>query len=393
MKSLRWAPAVLALTAITAAAALLAGCKGFWDPLPSSGGGTASGVFYVLNFGKGQVAGFAFASGSTSPAAVTGSPVTPQAAPLAMAISPNGNFLYVSTSGGIFAYSIASTGALTLLNNTQAIDADLLTTMAVDSSGTWLVGAISGGSLAYAIPISSSTGLVDSTRTEQTANLPATTVQQVAMSPSGATNSYVFFAMGTAGTTVIPFTSGNAAPIGGTSTSYKVKNASGSDATLAVDPTNPLLYVGETVALTGTQTGGLRVYNIGANSSLTEVSGSPYATGGTGPSAILANGKFVYVANRAVKNSSNGIGNITGYPVVSSGGTYSLGTLVNTIAAGITTAGLAEDNTSTYILAVNSGGSPDLSTYTFDTTGKLTAGATAATGSDPVQATAVAAVP
>ena len=102
------------------------------------------------------------------------------------------------------------------------------------------------------------------------------------------------------------------------------------------------------------------------------------------------------MANKAV--SGSGSGNISGYPVVSSGGVYSLGTLINTIGAGVGTAGLAEDNTKTYLLAVNSSNSnssPDLSTYTYDatTSGKLNAGATAATGTDPVQATAIVAVP
>ena len=146
--------------------------------------------------------------------------------------------------------------------------------------------------------------------------------------------------------------------------------------------------------MSGTQPGGLRVFSIGSNS-LTEVSGSPYSTGGTGPSAILptADGSFVYVANKAVSGSSTG--NISGYPVNLSGGKYSLGTVINTIAAGTSTAGLAEDNTKTYVLAINSGGSPDLNNYTFDatTSGKLDAGATAATGTDPVTATAIVAVP
>jgi hypothetical protein len=73
---------------------------------------------------------------------------------------------------------------------------------------------------------------------------------------------------------------------------------------------------------------------------------------------------------------------------------YSL-TAVNTIGTGTSPVGLAEESTSTYVLAVNSGGSPDLNSYTFDTTtaGKLDASVTAATGTDPVQAVAIAAIP
>jgi hypothetical protein len=171
-----------------------------------------------------------------------------------------------------------------------------------------------------------------------------------------------------------------------------VAKTTGGATAVAVDPTNRLLYVGETVAVTGTQTGGLRVFNIGSTK-LTEVSGSPYPTAGTGPSAIVPLTNYVYVANKAVSGSGNG--NITGYPLVSTAGVYTLGAIINTIAAGPGTVGLAEENTGTYLLAVNSGGSPDLSTYTFDSTtpGKLVAGTTLATGTDPTRAIAIAALP
>jgi 6-phosphogluconolactonase len=395
MRCLRWAQVGLA------AVALLTGCKGFWDPPINGGGGgggSASGVFYVLNQGRQQVAGFAFAQGSTTPTAVTNGSTTFAAVPLAMAISPNGGFLYVSTGGGVFVYSISSSGALTLLNTSQAISSDLPTSMAVDGSGSWLLESISGSGVLTALPISASTGILDSTRSLQTFNLPNTILTQIVSSPGSATNPYVFVGMGLGGTEVIPFTAASTANPFGTGARIAAKSSSGGATAVAVDPSNRLLYVSETAAVSGTQTGGLRVFTIGSNSSIKEIAGSPYPTGGTGPSAILPtpDGNFVYVANKAVSGSGNG--NISGYPVVSSGGVYSLGTLINTIGAGVGTAGLAEDNTKTYLLAVNSSNSnssPDLSTYTFDatTSGKLNAGATAATGTDPVQATAIVAVP
>lgn len=388
MKRAGWAACGLAI------ASLLAGCSGFWDK-PSSGGGgssNASGVFYVLNQKTSKIAAFSFAANSTTPTEISGSPYALAAAPLAAAISPNSSFLYVGTAGGVFVYSIGSGGGLTLLNNSQAIDTnDLPSNMAVDSSGSWLLVNTTGTTALNAIPILSTTGLVDSTRATQTTTLSGSSVQQIAVTPSGAGTAYVFAAVGTAGTNVIPFTSSSTNPFGAV-TSYKVKNSGGADNAIAVDPGAHLLYVGETSAVTGTQTGGLRVYTIGASSKLTEVSGSPYPTAGTGPSVILATNSFVYVANRAVSGSSNG--NITGYPVNVSGTTYSLGTLINTVSAGSATVGIAEENTSTYVIAANSGGSPDLNTYTFDsaTSGKLVAGKTV-TGTDTTGAIAVLAVP
>ncbi len=384
MKMGKWMLCGLAVTA------MLAGCKGFWDAPTTTGtggSGAASGNFYVLNQKTPQIAGFAFAKGSTAPAALTGSPYSLAASPLAMALSPNGSFLYVSTIAGIYVYTVGSTGTLTVANGGQIISQDQAYTMAVDGSGVWLVEAVPGMGTVNAIAISATTGLATS-QTEQTVALPALTLQQLAVSPANSANPYVFVAMGIGGTAVIPFTTGNANPFGKVST-INTATSAGAANTIAVDPSDRLLYVGETAALTATQTGGLRAFNIGATA-LTEVTGSPYNSGGTGPSAILPTASYVYVANRAVSGTTTG--NISGFAITATGTVYSL-TAVNTIASGISTVGLAEDSTNTYLLAVNSGGTPDLSTYTFDATtaGKLDASATAATGTDPAGAIAIVA--
>jgi hypothetical protein len=139
MKIGKWAR--LALAALP----LLSGCKGFWDIASGSGsggsggGGTASGVFYVLNQKTAQLAGFTFAASSTSLTAVSNSPYTLGAKPFAAAISPTGGFLYLSTPVGIYAYGIASGGALTILNSGQPISSDFAFTMQVDPSGSWLI--------------------------------------------------------------------------------------------------------------------------------------------------------------------------------------------------------------------------------------------------------------
>jgi len=387
-----------------AAMGLLAGCKGFWDASTSTGGtNAASGVFYVLNEKTSQVAAMQFAANSSGPTALTGSPYTLGALPFTMAIAPSGSFLYVSTVAGIYVYSVGTSGTLTIANNGAVISQDAPFAMMVDPSGTWLVEVVSGQGTVNAVPISASSGLFDSTRTEKSATLPTVTILQLAMSPANATNPYVFIAMGSGGTAVVPFTASNTSsttnPFGTVSTINLVNSAGGANA-VAVDPSNRLLYVGETAALSGTQTGGLRVFTIGANSAMTEITGSPYTTGGTGPSAILplttsGGTSLVYVANKAVASSNNG--NITGFTLATSGTTtitYAL-TTVSTTTTGISTLSLAKDNTGTYLLAANSGGSPDLSTFTFDatTTGKLDASATSSTGTDPTQAVWVVALP
>ena len=225
--------------------------------------------------------------------------------------------------------------------------------------------------------------------TEQTFALSATTVKQLAISPNDSSscgNCYVFVALGSNGTELIHFSPGSTYPFGN---SYKLKvlNSGGANA-VAVDPSNQLLYVGESDALpSATQTGGLRALTI-ASGGVTEISGSPYGIGGAGPTAILptSNGSYVYVANETVSNSSDG--NIASFSVTSSALT-SIGTFTAGPSGQL---GLAEDSTGSYLLAVDFAGSPDLEAYTMSS-GTLTSTLTAATGTDKVGAMAIVAAP
>jgi 6-phosphogluconolactonase (cycloisomerase 2 family) len=257
------------------------------------------------------------------------------------------------------------------------------------------VEAVSGEGTISAIPLDTTTGGVSTTLTVQTANLSATTVQQLAISPDG---NFVFVALGTGGTEEIPFNAANTNPFGSSGQVVKPANPTSSSAasalSVAVDPTSRLVYIGETLATTGSQTGGLRVFPLTTSGLGTEVTGSPYATGGTGPSAILPDptGTYVYAANKAVSGQTTSL--VDAYSIQATTSVYSL-TSLGTIATGTTPSGIAEDSTKTYLLVVNSGGSPDLNAYTFDTTtpGMLVSFVTATTGTDPVGAISIVAIP
>ncbi len=365
---------------------LLVGCKGFWDAPTSSGTGSttaSSGDFYIMNVETKQIAGYYINAGSLT--ALSGSPYTLPTTPLAIAIAPNSNFLYVSTADGIYVYTIASDGALSLGNSSGPISSDQAISMQVSADDNWLIEVATGAPYVYAIPINSSTG-VATAKAEQFTSLPATSVQQVAVAPN---DSYVFVAMGSGGTAAIPFTTANANPFGSVST-IALKNSAGAAISVAVDPNDLLLYVGETAATSGSNSGGLRVFTF---STLKEISGSPYGTSGLAPYSILpiASGDYVYVVNRQVNGSSTGV--IAGYSISSSNSTYSLTALGSTFTVGTNPVGLAEDSLGNFVFAVDYGGSPDLKGYTFDSTnaGYLDAVISSATGTDPVQASAIAA--
>jgi 6-phosphogluconolactonase (cycloisomerase 2 family) len=342
----------------------------------------------VLNQTTNQIVVMSISSGALT----TVDAYTTPARPLAIAVAPNGNFLYVGTEGGIYLYTIGSGGSLTMGNGGVAISSYPATTMQVDSTNTWLIFAISGSNQLSAIAINSSTGnLAVAGEAQQyfPGGLPATTPVQLAISPndsSSCTDCYVFIAMGAGGTEAVHFNPANANPFG-TSGTISLLNSNGGDNTVAVDPSNRLLYVGESAAVTGTQTGGLRAFTIAGNG-VTEISGSPYASQGTGPSSILpsADGNYVYVANQSVSSSSTD--NIASFSVA----TTALTSIATATAGPTGQIRLAEDSTGSYLLAVDFAGNPDLQAYTMSS-GTLTSALTGATGTDPVGAIAIAALP
>ena len=374
----------------------LTGCKGFWDA-PAGGGGNTpiSGNFYVVNVQTNQIAGYTVSSTGT----LTALPGSPYAVPStllpspAITISPNNSFLYLGTTTGIYLYNIAADGSLSLGNSSGPISTDQAVSMQVDSTNSWLVNVSAAAPYVYAIAISPSTGEITS-KQEQIRQLPAATVRQVVISPD---NSYLFIAMGAGGTATIPFVAANANPIGTAVSTIAPISSAGASLSVAVDPlglagqTTPrLFYIGETAAVSGSDSGGLRVFDF---STFKELSGSPMATEGLAPYWITpkSTGDYVYVVNRQTSAGQTGV--IAGYSIASSGSTFTLTELSTTFNAGTNPEAKVQDNSGSYLLAVNYGGNPDLSGYTFSTTsaGALVSSLSSATGSDPVLASAIAA--
>lgn len=375
----------LAAAVTLAACIALSGCKGFWDPPASSGTTTTltSGRFYVVNVETGTLAAYYVNAGTLT--AISGSPYTMPATPIAAAISPNNDFLYVSTASGIYVYSISSGGVLTIANSGVALTSDPATSLAVSPDGAWLIEVVSGSGNIYGLAISSSTGGLRST-TEQSQSLSGTTIYQVAIAPNGA---YAFVAMGASGTAVIPFTTGNTNPFGSPSTISTV-SSSGVALSVAVDPSSRVFYVGEIAAVSGNDSGGVRVFNL---STLAEQSGSPYASGGLSPYAILpeAGGTYVYAVNYNTSSGSTGV--LKGFSLADSSSVYTLTAMSSTFTAGTYPRAAVEDSSNQFIFVVNYGGSYDLMGYVFDSTtaGALDTVIKSSTGTDPVKAYSIAA--
>jgi len=359
--------------------ALLTGCGGFFPPLTTTTGTTSSvGNFaYVANSTTSTIS--AFVVGTNALTAVSGAPYSFPVSPTAMAVTPSDSYLYVAGNGGIYGYSInTSTGALTAVSSGGVLAITTLAPVSLDVSpdGNWLFALNGDGQTFNEYQITASTGALSLlASTPYTALNKATVVpQMIRVAPNGA---YVFVALGTGGDLVFTLTTST----GALSTTYQqlaTGSTSTSDNALAIDSGTTYAYI----ARSGTG-GGLMVYSIGTNGALTPVTGSPFATG-NGPFSVLldSTGKYVYVANRTDANIS-GFSIGTGAVLTAlSGSPYASGSLVTS---------LARDKSGSYVLAAASGGSPDLTMYSFDTTtlGKLDSVATTTTGTDPTGASVV----
>jgi len=139
------------------------------------------------------------------------------------------------------------------------------------------------------------------------------------------------------------------------------------------------------VFVTETAINAVRVLSIGTNGALTEVSGSPFATG-VGPSGVLvnANGSYVYVINQTDNTISGFVLAANGTLTEISGSPFATGT---------TPVDIAEDSTDTYVGVVCNGGGHDLEVYSFDATtgGVLDSAGSATTGTDPTLPIAIVA--
>jgi 6-phosphogluconolactonase (cycloisomerase 2 family) len=388
----RWVGRI-AVAMIGLAVSLSTGCKGFFVyPGSVNNSSTTSGDYvYVVsaNTVAYTLAGFSVGTGSLT--AVSGSPISLNFAPNAVAVNPANTIVYIagdgpvsgSSANPIYAFAIESGGALSALgNNGSPVEYANVVSMTISPDGQWLLALDGNGSTVDEFQIDSSTGgLTPYPVTVYNTSVSSLTVlpTSIAVAPNG---QLVFISLGTAGDLVYTFNT----TTGGLTSSQQLlpPTTTTSDNALAVSPDSSYLYI----ARSGTD-GGLAAYSIGygagAVGALTPVSGSPFTTGNQ-PFSVVVNsaGTDVYVANQLS-------GTISAYSVGANGVLTSLGpATVN----GSSVTALAIDSTGDYLLAVARGGTPnppDLAMYSLDTgiAGELTLSTTADTGAGTEPAGAV----
>lgn len=353
------------ISAFVAASTLLflCGCGQFFPPntTTTTTSSTSGDYFYAGSLGNSTVAGLAV--GSSSIAAISGSPWT-TLSPEALAITPNDKFLYVGTGENLAVdvYDIGTDGVLAAGTPLSGVAPSAL---AVDSSGSWLVGLDYELGEVYSFAISSTSGAL--TQTISSGAIPlsgCTPSTDSGLLPSGlviSSGDYVYASCGTAGIYALGLNSSTGALTLIGRVGPSVSGAANSGLAIATTTDGSYLLATETVSNT------VRIFKITSTSGALTLSSTVAA--GVAPDAILvdATDSYVYVANRTD-------GTISAYTLSASGVLSAMsGSPFTAGGSGSYPVALAEDNSHTY-LAVALYGSGALDTYTIGSTGALTAG-------------------
>lgn len=348
------------------------GLSGVGGPL--GGVGTTS-ILYVTNSGSDNVSGYSINATSGTLTAIPGSPFSNVSAPSAMAVSSNGFFAYVTNrrTNNVTAFRVSTEGALLLVPSTStnpnpaAVDA-APAALAISPDTKHLYVANNGNDTVTAFNIEIAGALTMISPTAGNTNPLAVNgadPASIAIPQSGkflyvansGSNDVTAFSIGATGLLSRTAPSGaNTNPIltGGTVPKGMV-----------ISPNGSFLYV----ANSGSHN--LTVFQIGSNGLLTLVppaGSNPVSTGGTTPNALMISldGRFLYAAN--------GGGNVSAFTIGSDG----LLTLVpssagnlNPVSAGTNPVALTMSPDGRFLYVANQGGR--VSAYTINTeTGALT---------------------
>ncbi|HWZ12239.1 MAG TPA: beta-propeller fold lactonase family protein [Acidobacteriaceae bacterium] len=353
---------------------LICGCgKFFPDSTGGGGGGSTGNYLYVANVTGSSIGGFSVGTGGLLTALNNGATFPVAAAPTALAATPSGSFLYVGgQSGAIYAFTINADGSLVAANNGAAVATGFSPfSIAIDSTGTWLFSVDSTTSTLFEYQINPTTGVLTAGNPGAIA-LDTGSPQQVYVTPN---NQLLYVPLQTGGVDIFTFD-----PTTGAIANRQLLKPIASpnaDAAALADPTTKFLFVAETGV------NGVRVFTIGTNGALTEVAGSPHATG-LGPNALVMDptGAFLYVANKTANN-------ISGFSLGVNGGLTLLPS--SPFIAGTIPTAMTLDQTGKFLAVASAGGNPDLQVFSFDATtgGKLDPVAHASSGTDPVNAIAI----
>ncbi len=379
---------------ITSAFALLSvGCGGFFSQRSdtcgsgfftsncNTGGGTTASKFaFVANFQNataGSVSVFTINS-TTGALTSTGSSFSTGSTTLsngpASLITVLGKYLYTANDGGsVSAFTInTATGALSAISGSPFAAGTNPNNIIADPSGKFLYTANSGSRDITAYSIDSSTGTLVpiGTFAAGASALNAGQAVGLAVHPSG---NFLYVTLDTAGiavfsinqtTGILTFLSQNAPQAGAAIQSITINKA------------GTFAYAADGVS-------GVEEFSVNTSTgALTLLSSSPVTAGGV-PIVLTADspGTHLYVANQ----TSN---NVFSYGILADGSLSQLSG--GTASTGSSPSSIAIDPSGKFVYVTNFNGSPDISIFTIDSSGKLVASTTATSGVTLANAASIA---
>jgi 6-phosphogluconolactonase len=364
----------------------LTGCGAFFQcegktSCGSSGGGSGAGsgnFLYAANASSGPNALNVYDVSQGALTLISGSPFPLNETPVALAITPHNNFLYVASTGtttGIYVYSLASTGVPSNANGGNIIPTQgAIASMDISPDGNWLytielqAGPIwviqqyqidtSSGTLnasqAFSLPLSASCaplGVSPST--------PYTQICMVKVAPNG---NFVIASTNSTGDFIYPYANGTGSNAGIQSDTPTATNATG-EFSVAVDSNN-YAYFSQTESNGGSF---VSVYAIPSNGVVSDgqgpVAAATQLASGATPRSITVDktGGFVYTANQ-------GTSTISAFSV-SSGLLTQLGSSDTPGPPAVSAIGI--DNTGKYLAASGYDPSKGLQLFSISSTGML----------------------
>jgi 6-phosphogluconolactonase len=370
---------VIALLGV-AGALSFTGCGNFFvcegkASCPSSGSGgtgTNSGDYaYISNNSTNSSDLSVYDVSTGAPKALSSSPISLGYIPNAMVINPAGTIMFVSdpASSLIYAYSIGSTGALTIENSGTAVASQIASALAISPDGEYLyaLDLTTDGAVLSVYAIGTNGVLTAATIPSYTFTQQiGTSGASITVAPSG--SNFLVLTLGTAGDVIVPLANDqlNTANINPVSITFS-SSATG-DFGAAIDSNNNVYFA---------RTTGIAVYNVASNgSSVTAVTNtSANSATGSGVHGILITGSYLYAAS---SNSSN----ISGFSFTSAGILTPLTGSPYTAPTNVGALGI--DNTGKYLVASGYNSSSGTQVFTIGSAGALTASTTTApTGTSP----------
>ncbi|MCU1286325.1 MAG: 6-phosphogluconolactonase, cycloisomerase 2 family [Acidobacteriales bacterium] len=345
------------------AALLLAGCGNFFTPITSTATTATPKFAYVANFQNATAGSIsAFTLNSTTGAltqvgsAVATGPNSTSFGPASL-VTVLGKYLYSANDGGtVTAFSInTTTGAITIIGAPFTTGGNNPNSLAADAAGKFLYVANFGSNTISVFSIDAATGSLTAVGTPVVTGSSAGTAGPPVALAIHPTGKFLYAALDSNGIALFTLNATTGVPA---FVSTIAPPAGAQPQSVAVEKTGKFLYAADGV-------NAVDEYSIDTTTGALTALATPNSSVAAGTVPIVltadASGSHIYVANRDSNNAHS-------YGILTTGALSAIGTAT---ATGSSPSGIGVDPSGKFVYVTNFSGSPDVSIFTIDSSGKL----------------------